>query len=56
MKKVKFKVITKKQQTVLKTVRGSSPNNAVAIHTTTSPSQSPETVLLKGLSHQIRFA
>jgi hypothetical protein len=45
LKKVKFKLKTKKQE--LKTIRGSSPNKALSIHTTTSPSESRETVPVK---------
>jgi hypothetical protein len=40
------KLKTKKQHIIIKPVRGSSPNKALSIHSTTSPSQSRETVPL----------
>jgi hypothetical protein len=46
LKKVKYKVNTKKQQIVIKTVKGSSPNKALSIHTASNPSQSREAVPL----------
>jgi hypothetical protein len=48
LKKENTKLKTKKQQIVIKPVRGSSPNKALSIQTTTSTSQSRETVPLKG--------
>ncbi len=47
LKKVKFKVIKKEATDSYKTIRGSSPNKALSIHTTNSPSQSRETVPLR---------
>jgi hypothetical protein len=48
LKKVKFKVKNQRhyRYVVIKSIRGSSPNNALSIHTTNSPSQSRETVPL----------
>jgi hypothetical protein len=47
LKKVNTKLKTKKQQIVIKPVRDSSPKKALSIHTTSSTSQSRETVPLK---------
>jgi hypothetical protein len=47
LKKVKYKVKNQEATNSLKPVRGSSPNKALSIHTTTSTSQSRETVPLK---------
>jgi hypothetical protein len=44
---------TKKQQIVLKTTRGLSRNCALSIHTPVSPSETRDTVPLKGLFHRI---
>jgi hypothetical protein len=45
LKKVKFKIKTKRQQIGLKSMRSDSPSNAVFIHATSSLFQSRETDL-----------
>jgi hypothetical protein len=56
LKKVKFKNKNQKAINSYKTFRGSSPNKALSIHTTNSPSQSRETVPLTEPPNQIRLA
>ncbi len=55
LKKVKFKVENQEATDSFKNYWGSSPNNALSIHNTNSPSQSHETVPLNTFIEKILF-